>query len=417
MSAAIQGFGEQIMSRLEQLATCTEEPNGLTRTFLTSQHKAAAQLLEDWMVDAGMHVHVDAIGNVVGRYEGARPGLPALLTGSHFDTVRNAGKYDGMLGIVAAIACVEALNLGGERLPFEIQVVGFADEEGVRFASTLLGSRAVAGTFDPALLQTTDRDGVSMADALRAYGLDAARIADAAHDPREVHAFVELHIEQGPVLESESLPLGVVTSIAGATRFQASATGLAGHAGTVPMNLRRDAAAAAAEVLLFIEKRCQGVDSLVGTVGQLTVPNGAANVIPGAAEFSIDIRAAEDEVRAAAVNDIINEIEEIGRRRNVQINLTKTHDAPASPCAPWLMEQLEAAVVRNRIEPRRLPSGAGHDAMAFRDFTDIAMLFVRCGNGGISHNPAETMTAADAELGACVLLDFMRNFKPKDPPS
>ncbi|MGI9332915.1 MAG: allantoate amidohydrolase [Gammaproteobacteria bacterium] len=402
--------GPRIMHRLEQLARCSEEPEALTRTFLTDEHRAAGQLLKGWMEEAGMRAGFDAIGNVVGRYEGSEPGLPALLVGSHYDTVRNAGKYDGMYGIVAGIACVEALNERAERLPFAIEVIGFADEEGVRFDATLLGSRAVAGTFDAGLLDKRDRNGVCMADALRACGLDPAGIGQAAHRSDEVLAYVEAHIEQGPVLLHEELPVGVVSAIAGATRFDVSVTGLAGHAGTVPMSLRRDAGAAAAEAVLSVERRCAEVDGLVGTVGQLAVPDGATNVVPGRATLSLDVRSGDDSVREAAVRDILAELDTIAARRNVRFDVRKTHDAPAASCAPWLMDQLEAAIARSGFAPRQLLSGAGHDAMALPALTDIAMLFVRCGNGGISHHPDETMTGADAELGAAVLLDFIRHF-------
>ncbi len=413
MSVTNLPYGPEIMARLDQLAVHSEDSEVLTRTFLTPQHKAAGELLKSWMKEAGMSAGFDAIGNMVGRYEGDRPGLPALLTGSHFDTVRNAGRYDGMLGIVLAISCVKALHQAGERLPFAIEIIGFADEEGVRFGSTLLGSRSVVGNFDPALLEKIDADGISMADALRHYDLDPAAVASAGRTPEQVLAFVELHIEQGPVLLAEGLPLGVVTSIAGATRFQVTMTGLAGHAGTVPMDLRQDAAAAAAEALLCIEKRCQGIDSLVGTVGKLEVPNGATNVIPGQAEFSIDIRAGEDSIREAAVSDIVDTIQAIGQRRRVQVEIVKTHEADASACAPWLMKQMAAAVGAVGVPLRQLPSGAGHDAMAFTDLTDMAMLFVRCGNGGISHHPDESMTVEDADIGTQALLHFIRHFQPK----
>lgn len=404
--------GSEIMERLEQLATCTEDPDCLTRTFLTPQHKAAGLLLQNWMEEAGMQAGFDPIGNMVGRYAGQTEDAPAILMGSHYDTVRNAGKYDGMYGIVAGIAAVKALHQQGKRLPFAIEVIGFADEEGVRYGSTLLGSRAIAGTFDLSLLEKQDADGIPMRQAIRDYGLDPDRIEQAAHNPDKVLAYVETHIEQGPVLLSENLPVGVVTAIAGATRFQVTIKGLAGHAGTVPMNLRRDAGTAAAEAILFIEKRCQNIESLVGTVGQLTVPNGATNTIPGSAEFSIDIRAGDDAIRQNAVADILKEFDAISERRNVTFELAKTHDAPAVTCAEWLMQQFDQAVERNGIKVRRLPSGAGHDAMAFDGFCDVAMLFVRCGNGGISHNPAEQLDADDAALGAQIVLDFFQNFQP-----
>ena len=406
-------FGPEIMARLEQLASISHDHGALSRHFLTPEHKAAGELIKNWMEEAGMKAGFDAIGNVVGRYDGVRPGLPAVLTGSHFDTVRNAGKYDGMLGVVTPISCVKALHEVGGRLPCAIEVIGFADEEGVRFNATLLGSRAVAGTFDPTLLDKTDAEGITMAEALRRFGLDPARVREAAHKPENVLGYVEIHIEQGPVLLNKGLPVGVVTSIAGANRFVVRVEGLAGHAGTVPMDHRQDAATAAAEMLLFIEKRCQGTESLVGTVGVLNVPNGATNVIPGVAEFTIDMRAGDDAIRKGAVADVLWEIEAIAARRKVEVVVTPQHEAHASPCAPWIMEHIADQIRAEGIEPRYLASGAGHDGMAISDMTDIGMLFVRCGNGGISHHPAETMTVEDADLGARIFLNVLRNFKAK----
>ncbi|HEX7328748.1 MAG TPA: allantoate amidohydrolase [Casimicrobiaceae bacterium] len=408
-------FGTGIMARLDELARISQDPPALSRHYLTAEHKAAGNLIKRWMEDAGMSARFDAIGNVVGRYEGDRPGLPALLTGSHFDTVRNAGRYDGMLGVVTPIACIAALHDEGVRLPFAIEVIAFADEEGVRFNATLLGSRAVAGTFDPALLAKKDADGVTMAEALTRFGLDPARVGDAAHRRDEVLGYVEIHIEQGPVLLEEGRPVGVVTSIAGASRFAVRIDGLAGHAGTVPMSHRRDAAAAAAEMVLAIERRCSAGETLVGTVGVLGVPNGATNVIPGSATFTIDIRAGDDAVRKAAVDDVLNEIAAIASRRRVDATVTPQHDARASPCSPAIIEHIAAQVRAEGIEPRYLASGAGHDGMAIADLTPIGMLFVRCGNGGVSHHPAETMTAGDADVGARIFLNVLRNYPRQRP--
>ena len=401
------------MARLEQLATFSEEADCLTRTYLTAQQRAAGKQLIAWMQEAGMQAGFDPVGNVVGRYEGQQANAPALLIGSHFDTVRNAGKYDGGLGIISAISCIKTLHDAGESLPFAIEVLAFADEEGVRFGATLLGSRAIAGSFDFTLLDNADNAGITMAEAIREYGLDPANIASAARTPGQALAYIEVHIEQGPVLLSEALPVGIVTAIAGASRFQIIVQGQAGHAGTVPMSLRHDAATAAAEALLFIEQRCQQdqTNGLVGTVGQLQIPNGATNVIPGNAEFTIDIRAGDDTLRTTAVNDVIVELHAIGERRGVEFKITKTHDASACSCAPWLTAQLESAVSSQGISPRFLPSGAGHDAMAMAKLTDVAMLFVRCGNGGISHHPDEIMTVEDAEISTAVLLDFIRGFE------
>jgi N-carbamoyl-L-amino-acid hydrolase len=333
------------------------------------------------------------------------------MTGSHYDTVRDGGKYDGRLGILMPIAIVRHLNERSERLPFHLEVIAFAEEEGVRFKSTFLGSNAIIGQFDLALLDKTDADGTSMRQALEFAGHDPAAIAAIARDPAQLLGFVEVHIEQGPVLLEHGLAVGVVTAIAGSSRYLVSLAGLASHAGTTPMNMRKDAAAAAAEIVLMVEQRCRQAASLVGTVGQLEVPNGSVNVIPGHCKLSLDIRAADDAVRLAAVKDILDNIAAICARRQVQAEIEQIVSAAAAPCAPWLMEQLGAAVQRAGLPRYDLASGAGHDAMAMANVTDVAMLFTRCGNGGISHNRLETMTADDAELAAQVMLDFLRSFR------
>src|SRR6478609_8209748 len=295
-------LGEEIVARIDALAAISEENDKLTRIYLSKELRVAADLILGWMRGAGMSARLDAIGNVCGRYEGERPGAPCLMLGSHYDTVRDAGKWDGPLGLITAISCVSDLNRRGKRLPFAIEIVGFADEEGVRFASTLLGSRAVAGTFDESVLNTRDRDGVSMRDALVQFGLDPDHIGAAARARRELLAYLELHIEQGPVLETQNLAVGVVTAIAGATRLAAKLTGMAGHAGTVPMALRRDALAGAAECIGAIELFCRSdVDGLVGTVGYIQAAPGATNVIPGEVSFTIDMRAPTDMHRKRAV--------------------------------------------------------------------------------------------------------------------
>ncbi len=409
MNGAIDA--KRVLERIDALAGCSAESGALTRVFLSPQHRAANQLVAGWMREAGLEPRIDAIGNVVGRYEGMRPALPCLILGSHLDTVRNAGKFDGMLGVVSAIECVEALHHANTRLPFALEVIGFADEEGVRFQSTLLGSRAVAGTFDAEVIKAVDADGVSMADALRAFGLDPARIPEAARRRDEVLAYVELHIEQGPVLEREGLPVGIVTAINGAARFAVEIIGEAGHAGTVPMSGRRDALAAAAEAVLAVERICGKGADLVGTVGRISASPGALNVIPGAAQFSIDVRSPDDAERAAAEQAIENALEGICARRAVQLRISRLHASRATPCADWLMTQLAAAITARGHRVRRLASGAGHDATAMRDLADVAMLFIPCA-AGISHNPREAANADDIAAGCEVLLQFIRDFKP-----
>ena len=411
-AAPAQPSGKRIFERCEQLSRLSEDPDGLTRIFLSKEQRAANELVLGWMKEAGMSARLDAIGNVVGRYEGRTAEAPCLMLGSHLDTVRNAGRYDGMLGVVAAIDCVHTLNAKGTRLPFAIEVVGFADEEGVRFGSTLLGSRAVAGEFDPRLMGSRDKDGISMRDALKAFGLDPDRVGDAVRRREDILAYAELHIEQGPVLEAEGLPVGVVTAINGANRFQIEIEGMAGHAGTVPMNLRRDALAAASECVLAIEARCAREPELVGTVGKLEAGPGATNVIPGQVRFTIDLRAPADEQRRRATADVEQAIQSICARRNVKVDIRPTHEGKTASCAGWLQQQIGSAIEAEGLPVRRLPSGAGHDGMALVGLVDIGMLFVRC-RDGVSHNPLEAITVADAELSARVFLRFIERFEPK----
>jgi allantoate deiminase len=407
-------LGEEIVGRINQLAAISETPAHLARVFLTKEHRAASDLILSWMRSAGLqNAHLDAIGNVCGRYEGERSGLPCLMLGSHYDTVRDAGKWDGPLGLITAISCVADLRRRGRRLPFAIEVTGFADEEGVRFASTLLGSRAVAGTFVESALGVKDADGISMRDALVKFGLDPDHIGAAARARSELLAYVELHIEQGPVLEALNLPVGVVTAIAGATRLAASLTGMAGHAGTVPMALRRDALAGAAECIAEIEEFCRTDEGgLVGTVGYIHAMPGATNVIPGEVSFTIDIRAPTDGHRKLAVTDIVRRIENIARRRKLSLQVDVTHENRTVPCAPWLRSQVAEAIVGEGFRVFELPSGAGHDGMAMIDIADVGMIFVRC-RGGISHHPDEHVELADADAGARVLLRLIENFWPR----
>ncbi|WFU15317.1 allantoate amidohydrolase [Bradyrhizobium sp. CB3481] len=410
--AARSPLGDQIVSRINQLGAISETSEHLARIFLSPEHRIAADLLMDWMKDAGMAAHLDAIGNVCGRYEGDRPGLPCLMLGSHYDTVRDAGKWDGPLGVITAIACVADLNRRGVRLPFAIEIAGFADEEGVRFASTLLGSRAIAGTFDQSVLDARDANGLTMREAMVQFGLDPGGSGAAARKRGELHAYVELHIEQGPVLEQQNLPVGVVTAISGATRLAATLSGMAGHAGTVPMALRRDALAGAAECIVAVEQFCTADGAgLVGTVGVINAMPGATNVIPGRVFFTLDIRAPEDQHRKQAVAAIVQRIEAIAELRDLSLQIDVTHENRTVPCAPWLKAQMAEAVASEGCGVFELPSGAGHDGMAMIDVSDVAMLFVRC-RGGISHNPAEHVEPADADAGARVLLRFIENFRP-----
>jgi beta-ureidopropionase / N-carbamoyl-L-amino-acid hydrolase len=410
--AAEQGaFGRRIVDLAARLAQWSETPDGLTCTYLTPTHRAVAAELRDLMRAAGMAAEIDGVGNVVGRYAAADPTAKALIVASHYDTVLNAGSYDGRLGILTGLAAVEHLHRSGRRLPFHLDVIGFAEEEGVRFSAHYIGSSAIAGRFDTRLLQYRDADGQSVADVIHKAGFDPEAIPSLARRAQDLLGYLEVHIEQGPVLLQEGLPVGIVTSIAGTVRYSVAITGMVGHAGTVPMALRRDAAAAAAEIVLGVERRCAAASTLVGTVGRLNVPGGAINVIPGRCELSLDIRAADDATRDAATADVLAEIERIGRRRKVAVEVKEIQRAPAVPCSASLQAKLAAAVERAGIRARYLPSGAGHDAVSFSGLTDIAMLFVRCGNGGISHSPLETITPADADVATRVLLDVLVNFE------
>lgn len=401
--------GEAIAARLKALARFTDVPGEMTRLTLSPAHRAAAGEVAGWFRAAGLEdVHMDGTGSIVGRYAADRPGAKTLIIGSHIDTVRNAGIYDGNLGVLAGLAAVEQLHREGRRLPCAIELIAFADEEGVRFLSTLTSSKALAGTFDPACLYDVDADGISRREALAAFGAPADAIAGLARDPAATLGYVEVHIEQGPVLEALGLPLGIVTAIAGATRGVVRLEGQAGHSGTLPMPMRHDALAAAAEIILEVERRGRAdvaPASLVATVGTLHIPGGAVNVVPGAVQFSIDVRSSDDAVREAAVADIAEEIARICTRRGIARDIAWGYEAPAAPCDPALQAGLAAAVESLGLTVHRLPSGAGHDAMVFRGLLPMAMLFVRSRNG--SHNPQEYAAPEDIGLAAKALHAFL----------
>lgn len=392
-------LGNQVWDCAELLAQHSDVDDALTVTYLTPAHIACQQQLVRWMKDCGFdEVEIDAVGNVVGVYHGSTPDSPRLLTGSHFDTVRNGGKYDGRLGIFVPMVCVRQLHLQQKRMPFGIEVIGFAEEEGQRYKATFLGSGAVIGRFDHSWLDQRDADGITMRDAMATAGLDPKRIAWMERHPSRYLGFVEVHIEQGPVLNEIDLPLGVVTSINGSVRMLGEMIGTASHAGTTPMDRRRDAAAAVAELVLFVERGAQQVPNLVGTVGMLEVPAGSINVVPGRCKFSLDIRATTDEVRDAMVHDVLAEVRAITERRGLHCMLEETLRAPAAPSAPEWQQRWERAVESLGLPVHRMPSGAGHDAMKMHEVMPQAMLFVRGGNSGISHNPLETITSDDAQL-------------------
>ncbi len=397
--------GEQVWDWAEALAAHSDpgykEQGQLTVTYLTAAHRACSAQLQAWMRACGFdEVGEDAVGNVVGVYHGADPAAPRLLTGSHFDTVRNGGRYDGRLGIFVPMAVVQALHRAGRRPKHGIEVVAFAEEEGQRYKATFLGSGALLGQFDPAWLDQADADGITMRQAMQAAGLPGTMEAIAAcrRDPAQYLGFVEVHIEQGPVLDAADQPLGIVTSINGGRRFVGEMVGQASHAGTTPMGQRRDAAAGVAELLLFLERRAAATPDTVGTVGLLDVPGGSINVVPGRCRFSLDIRATTDPVRDAAVADVLAQAQAIASRRGLTLALEETMCAAAAPSHPAWQARWEAAVQALGLPLFRLPSGAGHDAMKLHEVMPQAMLFVRGGNAGISHNPLETISADDAEL-------------------
>jgi len=410
-------LGNRVWDWAEQLAQHSDpgyaEQGQLTVTYLTDAHRACAQRLVQWMrEDCGFDdVTIDAVGNVVGVYEGIDPAAPRLLTGSHYDTVRNGGRYDGRLGILVPMACVRELRRAGRRLPFGIEVVGFAEEEGQRYKATFLGSGALTGHFDPAWLDQQDADGVRLRDAMRDAGLPATMDAIRAlqRDPARYLGFVEVHIEQGPVLDELDLPLGVVTSINGGVRYLGEVVGQASHAGTTPMDRRRDAACAVAELALFVEKRAGAVPEVVGTVGLLEVPAGSINVVPGRCRFSLDLRATSNEARDALAADVLAELRRICAVRGLSHTLERTMVADAAPSAPDWQQRWEAAVSALGLPVHRMPSGAGHDAMKLHEVMPQAMLFMRGGNAGISHNPLETITADDTELCAAAFSQLLED--------
>jgi N-carbamoyl-L-amino-acid hydrolase len=399
-------LGRQAWDCAELLARHSDpgfaENGQLTVTYLTDAHRACAAQLVRWLCECGFdEVSIDAVGNVVGVYHAASGSrTKRLLTGSHFDTVRNGGKYDGRLGVFVPMICVRELHQAGRRLPFAIELVGFAEEEGQRYKASFLGSGALVGQFDAGWLEQHDAAGTTMREAMRHAGLPAslAAIGKLERDPADYLGFVEVHIEQGPVLAELGLPLGVVTSINGGVRFAAEVRGMASHAGTTPMQSRRDAATAVAELAVYLEKRAASVPSLVGTMGMLEVPNGSTNVVPGRCRFTLDIRATTDAVRDDCTADVLAELHAICERRGVSVSVEETMRVAAAPSAPEWQARWERAVAATGLPVHRMPSGAGHDAMKIAEALAQAMLFVRGENAGISHNPLESSTADDMQL-------------------
>lgn len=389
---------ERVMARADALAAISETPDALTRVYLSAQHLQANQLVGEWMRQAGMTVWQDSVGNICGRYEGAQEGAQAVLLGSHLDTVRNAGRYDGMLGVLTAIEVVDSLHQQGRHLAQAIEIVGFGDEEGTRFGITLLGSRGITGTWPQGWLETCEAGGISVAQAMVLAGLDPARVALAARHQDDFSACLELHIEQGPCLEQEGLALGVVEAINGARRLSCRFTGEAGHAGTVPMNHRKDALAAAAEWMVLIENTTrQRGGNLVATVGELRCLPGAVNVIPGEVALSLDIRGPQDAPLDALLAELLAQAQTIATRRGLSFSAEEFYRIAATPCDARLQDLLGQAVESVQGRSLSLPSGAGHDTIALAERWPVGMLFVRC-RGGVSHHPAESVMAEDVAL-------------------
>jgi len=393
-----------VIERCQYLARCTEEPGAITRPFASEAMRCAHERVGEWMSEAGMTVRRDNVGNLRGRYEGTADAT--LLLGSHLDSVRDAGKYDGPLGVIIAIAAVQILLDSGRRMPFAIEVLAFADEEGLRFGSTYLGSRAVCGSFDALDLDRTDSGGITMREAIRAFGGDPDGIDEDRWRGGSLLGYVEAHIEQGPALEARGLPVGVVTGIAGQDRHMLTFTGEAGHAGTVPMDRRRDALVAAANFVEAVAGYAEGHLGLVATVGHLTVRPGATNVIPGEVTLSLDVRHADDSERLLASKRLLEIAAEIGNHRHIAVEASHVTDNAATPCSPRLTALLVRAIEDLDHPVVELASGAGHDAVAMSALTDVAMLFVRC-KGGVSHNPAESVTTEDVAVAIDVVSRFL----------
>lgn len=400
-------FGATLMARLDALAAFTEVPGQLTRRYLTPAHIAAMGQVRTWMEEAGMQVRRDAVCNVIGRCEGKRPGAPAILLGSHIDTVVDAGKYDGNLGVLSAIAAVADLNDHGERLDHAIEVVAFGEEEGVRFPTHLLTSNALVGNLEPSIFDACDGEGVSVRRALTIAGGNADVYGGCARKRDDVAAYVELHIEQGPVLHDKGQPCAAVAAIDGAIRLIVTARGFAGHAGTVPMGFRRDALAAAAEMIVAIERLGASQSDLVATVGRLDAKPGAPNVIPGRVEFTVDMRSPSDAVRHRAQRELLALLRDISARRRIELETRIYQEVPATALDTRITAAVREAIAACGLDVLELSSGAGHDAMTMAKLCPSGMIFLRC-NDGISHNPAESITAQDADIGVRVLLETVR---------
>lgn len=389
---------QRVLQRANELAQFSSSLPELTRVYLSKEHQQTNATVALWMQNIGMKVWQDAVGNICGRYEGTTANAPAILLGSHLDTVKNAGKYDGMLGVLTAIEVVAYFHQHQIRLPFAIEIIGFADEEGTRFGITLLGSKAITGEWEKQWLDCKDQDSISVAQAMRNFGLDPQNIHLAERNTQDILAYLELHIEQGPCLEAQNQALGVVTAINGARRLNCTFTGEAGHAGTVPMGHRKDALTAAAEWILCIEELTQqNPHHLVATVGRIENYPNAVNVISGKVELSLDIRGAVDQHTDALLETLLLKAQQIAHKRGIEFTSHEFYRISATACDKTLQKRWQSAVEKVQKECVFLPSGAGHDAIAIAKKFPVSMLFVRC-EKGISHNPAESITLQDTNI-------------------
>ena len=403
---------EKIMQRIEALAKISDEPGKITRIFASPAMRRANKLVAQWMREAGMKTRTDAIGNLIGHYDGEKNDAKLFLLGSHLDTVRNAGKFDGPLGVLLAISCVDHLHRQKIHLPFAVQVIGFADEEGVRYQTAYLGSQVLAGRFNKTNLRRRDARGISMAKAIKRFGGNPAKLSSARLNPKQIIGYVEAHIEQGPVLEKQNLATGIVSAIAGQTRARISFIGRAGHAGTTPMSQRKDALCAAAEFIVSVEKLAKKTNGLVATVGEIAALPGASNVIPGEARLSLDVRHEKDSLRRSAHLKLKNVAIQIARRRLLRCDYEIVHETAAVNCSRELSRLLGQSAKRGQKRLILLPSGAGHDAAIMAGITPSGMLFIRCKNG-ISHHPDEAVKVEDVQIALEVLNDFLLSLGKK----
>ncbi|GAA0736450.1 M20 family metallo-hydrolase [Clostridium oceanicum] len=402
-------LGEIVFNKLQELGKITSSEEGVTRFFLTKEHKKANKLLKTWMEDAGLKVKVDNVGNIVGEYRSAFENAPTLVMGSHQDTVKNGGKYDGALGIVLPIVVFKDFIKKVKTLPYNFKIIGFGDEEGGRFGTIYLGSKAVVGTFDYELLNEIDDDGVRLKEALENFGVEGNKIEE-SKIKEKVDGYLEVHIEQGPVLEDANIPVGIVKGIVGCHIYNFTFEGMAGHAGTVPMDLRKDAGVGVCSTVVEIEKYVSTVDDLVATIGKIDFSPYSINVIPGKATFTLDIRSSNDEIIIDSIQKIKKIAQNIATRRGLKLDIQNINKASSCNCDESITKILEKSILSVKnidINPFYLYSGAGHDAQELKKITNIGMLFVRC-KEGISHNPKESITPEDIEVASNVLTEFLK---------